>query len=126
MPNVIFWADGAISPCETEALGYKDQAKTGGRMPLWHLPNPILRNGGSCSPSFSRLSSRLPAHSVRSHAEYLLKRCFPSSRKASSLTFSAGPLHLARHPACFYLYHYSSEIRASLGRCVRSISMYRV
>eukprot|EP00983_Pelagomonas_calceolata_P085297 1156524-Pelagomonas_calceolata.AAC.3 len=28
----------------TEALGQKDQASSGGRMPLWHLPIPILRN----------------------------------------------------------------------------------
>eukprot|EP00983_Pelagomonas_calceolata_P014073 450327-Pelagomonas_calceolata.AAC.1 len=28
----------------TETLGQKDQAKAGGRMPLWHLSIPILRN----------------------------------------------------------------------------------
>eukprot|EP00967_Tisochrysis_lutea_P023468 scaffold26900_cov23-Tisochrysis_lutea.AAC.2 len=36
---------------ETVALGHKDQAKTGGRVLLSHLPNPILRNGGTCTLS---------------------------------------------------------------------------
>eukprot|EP00983_Pelagomonas_calceolata_P123253 1160989-Pelagomonas_calceolata.AAC.2 len=51
---------------ETVALGHKDQAKTGGRMPLWHLPIPLLRNGGTCTPSLW-----LPAHSIRAHTGYL-------------------------------------------------------
>eukprot|EP00983_Pelagomonas_calceolata_P001213 41706-Pelagomonas_calceolata.AAC.1 len=29
------------------ALSHKDQAKTGGRMPLWHLPIPLLQDGGT-------------------------------------------------------------------------------
>eukprot|EP00983_Pelagomonas_calceolata_P045912 1139925-Pelagomonas_calceolata.AAC.3 len=28
----------------TEALGQRNQASSGGRIPLWHLPVPILRN----------------------------------------------------------------------------------
>eukprot|EP00983_Pelagomonas_calceolata_P007003 227715-Pelagomonas_calceolata.AAC.1 len=36
-------------------------------MPLWHLPIPILLNGGTCTPSL-----RLPAHSVHAHTGYLL------------------------------------------------------
>eukprot|EP00983_Pelagomonas_calceolata_P133758 1161993-Pelagomonas_calceolata.AAC.8 len=47
---------------KTVALGHKDQAKTSGRMPLWHLPIPLLRNVGTCTPSLW-----LPAHSVRAH-----------------------------------------------------------
>eukprot|EP00983_Pelagomonas_calceolata_P097867 1158289-Pelagomonas_calceolata.AAC.2 len=75
---------------------HKEQATTGGRIPLWHPPIPVLRNSRACTPSL-----RLPAHSVRAHTRNLLKCWFPSSRKASSLTFSAGPLHFARHPACY-------------------------
>eukprot|EP00983_Pelagomonas_calceolata_P053948 1143503-Pelagomonas_calceolata.AAC.1 len=33
-----------------------------------------------------------------------------SSHKESSLTFSAGSIHRARHPDCFYLYHYSEGL----------------
>eukprot|EP00983_Pelagomonas_calceolata_P074801 1152702-Pelagomonas_calceolata.AAC.2 len=51
---------------KTVVLGHKDQAKTGGRIPLWHLPIPLLRNGGTCTPSLW-----LPAHSVRAHTGYL-------------------------------------------------------
>eukprot|EP00983_Pelagomonas_calceolata_P087258 1156915-Pelagomonas_calceolata.AAC.10 len=51
---------------EAVALGHKDQAKTGGWMPLWHLHIPILRNGGTCTPSLW-----LFAHSVRAHTGYL-------------------------------------------------------
>eukprot|EP00983_Pelagomonas_calceolata_P025886 811901-Pelagomonas_calceolata.AAC.1 len=47
-------------------LGHKDQAKTGGRMPLWYLPIPSMRNGGTCTPSLW-----LPAHSVHAHTGYL-------------------------------------------------------
>eukprot|EP00983_Pelagomonas_calceolata_P000419 14504-Pelagomonas_calceolata.AAC.1 len=43
---------------EMVALGHNDQAKTGGRMPLLHLPIPLLRNGRTCTPSLW-----LPAHS---------------------------------------------------------------
>eukprot|EP00967_Tisochrysis_lutea_P081120 scaffold111758_cov24-Tisochrysis_lutea.AAC.1 len=36
----------AFNQCNvTEALGQKDQARSGGWMPLWHLPIPMLRNG---------------------------------------------------------------------------------
>eukprot|EP00983_Pelagomonas_calceolata_P130927 1161727-Pelagomonas_calceolata.AAC.22 len=55
-----------------------------------------IAEGRTCSPFFW-----LPAHSVRTHAGYL-KRWF-HSHKAFSLTYSAGPIHLARHPGCFYL-----------------------
>eukprot|EP00983_Pelagomonas_calceolata_P043001 1138730-Pelagomonas_calceolata.AAC.8 len=61
-----------------EALGQKDRAMTGSRMPLWHLPIPILRNGGTCTQSL-----RLPAHFVCPYTGNLLKHWSPSSRKAS-------------------------------------------
>eukprot|EP00983_Pelagomonas_calceolata_P036562 1134139-Pelagomonas_calceolata.AAC.4 len=41
-----------------EALGQKDQAKAGSRMPLWHLHFLILQKVGSCNPS-----KWLPEHS---------------------------------------------------------------
>eukprot|EP00983_Pelagomonas_calceolata_P104625 1159048-Pelagomonas_calceolata.AAC.8 len=47
---------------------HKDQAMTGGRMPLWHLPIPILQKRGTCNPSL-----RLPAHSVPAQSGYLFK-----------------------------------------------------
>eukprot|EP00983_Pelagomonas_calceolata_P097864 1158288-Pelagomonas_calceolata.AAC.7 len=73
-------AGGCESTPATRRLRYKDQAKTGGWMPLWNLPIPILRNGRTCTPSL-----RLPAHSVRAQTGNLLKRWFRSSCKASSL-----------------------------------------
>eukprot|EP00983_Pelagomonas_calceolata_P100682 1158600-Pelagomonas_calceolata.AAC.6 len=88
---------------ETVALGHKEQAMTGGRISLWHLPIPGLRNGGTSTPFL-----RLPAHSVHAHIGNLLKCWLPSSRKASSLTFSTGSLHLTKHPACFYLCQHAS------------------
>eukprot|EP00983_Pelagomonas_calceolata_P079479 1154686-Pelagomonas_calceolata.AAC.6 len=51
---------------DTAALGHEDQAKTGGRMPLWHLPILLLRNGGTCTPSLWLL-----AHTVCAHTGYL-------------------------------------------------------
>eukprot|EP00983_Pelagomonas_calceolata_P079898 1154902-Pelagomonas_calceolata.AAC.3 len=83
-------------------------------MPLWYFPIPILQNGGTYNPS-----SRLPAYSVRAHTGNLLKRCLPSSRKASSLTLSAGPPHLAMYLTCFYLCHYtaSQDQLHSASRC---------
>eukprot|EP00983_Pelagomonas_calceolata_P072086 1151539-Pelagomonas_calceolata.AAC.1 len=58
------------------ALGHKDQNKISGRShcrSLWHLPIPILRDRGDCTPSLW-----LPAHSVRAHTGYLLKCWFLS------------------------------------------------
>eukprot|EP00983_Pelagomonas_calceolata_P097962 1158301-Pelagomonas_calceolata.AAC.6 len=62
---------------ETVALGHKDQAKTGGWMPLWQLPIPVLRNEGTYTPGFLRTLSVLTL----------------------DIFSSAGSFHLARHPA---------------------------
>eukprot|EP00983_Pelagomonas_calceolata_P043491 1138925-Pelagomonas_calceolata.AAC.4 len=65
LPQVFIFSKDNICN-ETVALGHKDQAKTGGRMPPWHLPIPLLRKGGTCTPSLWLL-----AHSVRAHTGYL-------------------------------------------------------